>query len=208
MGPCSRPSQGCLPEEHLHAGLRRAGRGRSWRCVSCCRPGLGQGSGCRCQDQGSGCRGWDRGQGARAGTGVRVPDQGSGCQGWTRVRVPWLGQGSGCRGWTRGQGAGAGTGVRVLGLGQGSGCQCWDRSRRALRWDAAPPLWPWPPGWSPQKAQHSHQAFLGLYDCTPGLWSPSARLGPPSSHSPWGKSAAAEGTASDPVLGRGRLLAP
>ena len=90
---------------------------------------------------------WARtmGQGAGAGTGVRVLDQGSGCRGWTGVRV--LDKGSGCR--TRGQGAGAAPGVKVLGLGQGSGCCSWDRSRRTLRWDAAPPLWPRPPGWSP-----------------------------------------------------------
>ena len=75
---------------------------------------------------------WARtmGQGAGAGTGVRVLDKGSGCR-------------------TRGQGAGAAPGVKVLGLGQGSGCCGWDRSRRTLRWDAAPPLWPRPPGWSP-----------------------------------------------------------
>ena len=55
----------------------------------------------------------------------------------------------------------------------------------------------------PLKAQHSHQALLGLYDSTPGLGSPSATLDPPSSCSPWGKSAAAEGMTADPVPGRG-----
>lgn len=89
-------------------------------------------------------------------------------------------------------------GVRVPVLGQGSGCRCWDRSRHALRWDAAPPLWFHPPGWSPQKAQHSHQALLGLYDSTPGLGSPSTRLGPPP--------VAAQGVKAQPLKARPQTL--